>query len=136
MRFKSTIQPPIWFLATGCIAAAVHMMVFVWLVHACPLVPVQLHNAMAFGIAFFVGFVGHRHGSFRCPIDDSQKAPLQRSFWRFLVVALAGLLTNELLFTLLLKRTAASHEFALLLGMMVAAVQTHMLGKRWAFSLN
>lgn len=114
-----------WFLVVGCTAAAVHMAVFhLAQTHMWP----ELANALGFGVAFFTSFFGHRHLSFQ----DSATSTAT-SFWRFLLTALSGFISNEIVFTLLFRALHLPSLWALVLGMVFAAGQSFVLGRYWAF---
>jgi len=114
-----------WFLAVGATAALTHMGVFALTQHR--MWP-ELANAGGFGGAFFVSFAGHRLLSFR----DAGTSVTQ-SMQRFAVTALAGFSTNELVFALLLRLLHWHAFWALLAALLLAAVQTFLLSRFWAF---
>jgi putative flippase GtrA len=114
-----------WFLAVGGTAALVHMGVFALLqAHMWP----ELANALGFLIAFFVSFAGHRRLSF-----TDAGTSLLTSLRRFAVTALAGFACNEAVFTLLLRVWGWPALLALAVALLVAAGQTFVLGRFWAF---
>ena len=114
-----------WFLAVGATAALTHMGVFALTQrHMWP----ELANASGFGVAFFVSFAGHRLLSFR----DAGTSVAQ-SMQRFAVTALAGFAINELAFVLLLRLAHWYAFWALLAALLLAAVQTFLLSRFWAF---
>ena len=88
----------------------------------------ELANATGFMVAFFVSFGGHRLLSFR---DAS--TTVAQSFQRFVVTALAGFATNELVFVLLLRVAGWPALLALFVALVVAAGQTFLLSRFWAF---
>lgn len=115
----------IWFALVGASAALTHMLAFAsfknhWIPEAA--------NAAGFVIAFFVSFAGHRWLSFR-GADTS----VAQSLGRFAATALGGFLTNEIVFTLLLRGLGWSAWAALLVGLVTAAGQTYVLSRWWAF---
>lgn len=114
-----------WFIAVGGAAALTHMGVFALAQHW--LWP-ELANALGFGIAFFVSFAGHRWLSFH-----DAGTTVAQSFTRFLTTALAGFATNELVFSLLLRVAGWPSLLALLAAMVLAAGQTFVLSRFWAF---
>lgn len=115
----------LWFLVVGGSAALVHMGVFE-LAHRV-MVP-ELANAVGFCVAFFVSFAGHRFLSFR---DTS--TGVKESFGRFLVTAVAGFISNELVFSLLLRAAGLPPLLALFVALVFAAGQTFVLSRFWAF---
>lgn len=116
-----------WFLLVGAAAALTHLGVFWWLGQHTALWP-EVANALGFAVAFGVSFAGHRWLSFA----DAGTGLLQ-SFWRFGATALAGFACNEAVFMLLLRVLGWPGLPALILALIVAAGQTFVLGRFWAF---
>lgn len=115
----------LWFLAVGGSASLTHMAVFAILrSYIWP----ELANASGFLIAFFVSFAGHRLLSF----SDTQTS-LGQSFTRFSATALAGFASNEAVFMLLLRILKWPDWVALGCALAVAAGQTFLLSRYWAF---
>lgn len=114
-----------WFLAVGGTAALTHMAVFAM---TQGLMWPELANALGFVIAFFVSFAGHRFLSFQ---DTSTS--VKTSFQRFVVTALAGFASNELVFVLLLRGLQMLPLLALFIALIFAAGQTFVLSRFWAF---
>ena len=115
----------IWFLAVGGTAALTHMGVFALLQ---PMMWPELANALGFLVAFLVSFAGHRRLSFQ-----DAGTSLLTSLRRFAVTALAGFACNELVFMLLLRVFAWPALVALALALLVAAGQTFVFSRFWAF---
>jgi len=114
-----------WFLAVGAAAALTHMSVFALAQnHLWP----EAANALGFVIAFFVSFTGHRLLSFK-----DAGTTVATSFKRFLVTALAGFASNEVVFVLLLRGLGLPALVALFLALVFAAGQTFVLSRFWAF---
>jgi putative flippase GtrA len=116
-----------WFLLVGATASLTHLSVYYastqWL-----LAINELANAIAFAIAFFVSFTGHRLLSFK-----GSGTSVQQSLLRFFITALAGFFTNELVFVLLFRLMGLNDWAALLIAIASAAAQTFVLSKFWAF---
>jgi putative flippase GtrA len=125
MRSELT-RSGLWFGLVGASAALVHTLVFAWLQHQ---VWPELANALGFGAAFGVSFWGHRHLSFA----DTSKG-MGQSLLRFVLTALLGLLTNEVCFMALTRGLGGSALMSLWLAMGIAAIQTFVLGRFWAFA--
>ena len=117
-----------WFLATGASAALTHLGVFALVQHLQPALWPEVANALGFGVAFGVSFAGHRWLSFK-----GTSTPMHQSLRRFGVTALAGLVCNELVFMLLTRHYAWWGLLALLLALVIAAAQTFVLSRYWAF---
>ncbi len=88
----------------------------------------EVANALGFCIAFGVSFAGHRLLSFK-----DAGTSLATSLRRFVVTALAGFVSNELVFVLLLRFFEWPGLLALLLALLFAAGQTFVLSRFWAF---
>lgn len=88
----------------------------------------EVANAFGFVVAFFVSFAGHRLLSFK---DAS--TTVGTSFKRFVVTALAGFASNEAVFVLLLRGLELPSLLALFVALLVAAGQTFVLSRFWAF---
>ncbi len=114
-----------WFLAVGGAAAATHMAVFALVRH---LVSPEVANAIGFCIAFFVSFAGHRLLSFK-----DAGTSVKTSLGRFAVTALAGFVCNEAVFVFLLRALHWPQLLALFVAIGVAAGQTFLLSRFWAF---
>ena len=115
----------IWFIVVGAAAALTHLSVFTLTRHA---VWPELANALGFCVAFAVSFAGHRLLSFR---DAS--TTLASSLRRFVVTALAGFACNELVFVVLYRALDWPSLAALVLALVLAAGQTFLLSRYWAF---
>ena len=115
----------LWFLAVGAGAALTHAAVFGL---AKPWMWPELANALGFVIAFGVSFSGHRRLSFR-----DTRTGVRESLLRFSLAAVAGFAVNESVFSLLLRGAGWPSWLALFAAMGVAAGQTFVLGRFWAF---
>jgi putative flippase GtrA len=116
------------FIAVGLTAAAVHFTCFWAFTRGASIHPL-LANALAFGVAFAVSFVGHHRLSFA---DHDQ--PLLQSLRRFGVTSLLGLLTSEAVLAVVWRWLGWPDWLGVVLGQGVAAVQTFALGRWWAFA--
>ncbi len=126
---KDKFSPGLWFLAVGAAAAGTHIAVFALLHHALtPKLWPEIVNAIAFIVAFFVSFAGHRLLSFQ---DTS--TTVEQSLQRFGVTALAGFASNELVFALLTRLGGWWPLLALFVALVFAAGQTWFLSRYWAF---
>ncbi len=88
----------------------------------------ELANASGFCVAFVVSFVGHRWLSFQ-----DADTTLWQSLRRFGATALAGFVSNELMFILLLRVLDLPNLLALFLALVFASAQTFLLSRFWAF---
>lgn len=114
-----------WFLLVGTSAALTHMAVFAWV---SPFILPELANAVGFCVAFVVSFVGHRRLSFQ-----DADTTLWQSLRRFGATALAGFVSNELMFMLLLRVFGWPNLWALFVALVFASAQTFVLSRFWAF---
>jgi len=125
MLRKTSWLSALWFGSVGLLAALVHLFVFEALRHV--LRP-ELANLGGFLVAFGVSFTGHRRLSFK-----DAGTSVQQSLVRFLVTAIAGFFANELCFMFLLYRLDWPVWPALVVALGVAAGQTFVLSRWWAF---
>jgi putative flippase GtrA len=88
----------------------------------------EVANAIGFMVAFGVSFAGHRLLSFQ---DTSLS--LGQSLMRFAGTASAGFVCNEAVFMLLHRLLDWPDLLALGVAMVVAAAQTFVLSRFWAF---
>jgi putative flippase GtrA len=119
----------LWFIAVGICAALIHLLIFTWLTHATiNILRPELANAAGFLVAFLVSFTGHRALSF-----ENAGTTVRQSFLRFVITALAGFISNEITFVLLLRYAKLDPTLALLIAMVIAAGQTFILSRLWVF---
>ena len=114
-----------WFLVVGATAALTHMLVFAMVQHQ---IWPELANALGFCVAFLVSFGGHRLLSFK----DASTSVIT-SLRRFAITALAGFASNEVIFIVLLRALNWPALLALLVALVLAAGQTFVLSRYWAF---
>ena len=127
MQLNKLVQSGVAFVAVGTTAALVHLLAFGLLKDK--LLP-ELANLLAFGLAFGVSFAGHRWLSFQ----DAQTS-LMQSPKRFALTSLAGFASNQLLFVILYRGFGVSDWLALGLALGLAAIQTFVLSRWWAFKV-
>jgi putative flippase GtrA len=123
---QSTRQRVAWFLIVGAIAAAVHWLVVVGLVGSLGMKPL-LANVMGWLVAFMFSFLGHYHLTFR-----DQAAPIGRSALRFFGVSAMGFAINQALYAISLA-FGQPYDLALFCVLLMVAVLTYFLSRRWAF---
>lgn len=124
------MNSPLWFVAVGAGAALTHLGVYVVTSHLLNVMN-EWANVCGFTVAFFVSFLGHRYLSFR---DNT--TPFKTSLLRFLITAVAGFLTNESVFIVLLRQLDFNDWVALFVAIAAAAAQTFTLSRMWAFAAN
>ena len=120
-----------WFVLVGATAALTHMAVFALALHFFPPLWPELANLAGFLVAFLVSFVGHRRLSFQ-----DAGTSLMQSFVRFAATAVAGFMTNEAVFIVLLRVLELPTWMALISGIVLSALQTFVLSRFWAFKRN
>lgn len=125
LNWRAHLRSGLWFGLVGASAAAVHLLVFR---ASRPALPPELANLAGFLVAFGVSFAGHRWLSFR-----GTRTGLQQSLWRFFITAVLGFASNELFFVLALRVGGWPEWPALVLALLLAAGQTFLLGRWWAF---
>lgn len=118
-------------LLFGCVgisALLVHfVIVSLWLVPAG--LPPLAANVAAFLLAFQVSYWGHR-----CLTFQAQHVPHRQALPRFFGVASLSFALNEALYFVLLRFTPLDYRSALLLVLVLVALFTFLLSKRWAFA--
>jgi len=117
-----------WFLLVGASAATLHMVMFTLALFLFPNLWPEVANLVGFLIAFFVSFFGHRYLSFQYT-----DLGLTQSFLRFMFTSLAGFITNEIFFMIFLRWASLPLIVAAIGGQIVAALQTFLLSRFWAF---
>ncbi|MGR3762387.1 GtrA family protein (plasmid) [Roseobacteraceae bacterium NS-SX3] len=115
------------FIVTGGVTTVVHVLAGL---AAHYLLGLDAFNAnlVAFAVAFFVSYFGHKNFSFRSP------GRVRRSMPRFFVVSVTNLFLNQ--FIVYSLSTAGGHPYWLSLAVMVAVVPafTYILSRVWVFS--
>ena len=119
-----------FFIAVGCTAAAVHLLVVILLVSQLALPPL-VANVGGWLVAFVVSFSGHRLLTFR-----SNEAPVWRAMRRFFGVSLAGFVANEVTYAAFLHLSGLRYDVLLAIVLVLVAVMTYLLSSRWAFLGN
>jgi putative flippase GtrA len=122
----AALKSGFWFGLVGLTAAVVHTGVFAFLRES--MWP-ELANALGFVVAFGVSFTGHRYLSFA-----DTTTGVGQSLLRFCVTALLGFAANELSFVLMWRGLGWPALPSLWGAMVVAAAQTFLLGRWWAFA--
>ena len=119
---RSDAAEPLRFAAVGAGATLVHIAVAGIVLSAAPSINAFMANAIAFAVAFFVSFFGHRHVTF-----GRSGSPL-----RFLLVAVGGFALNNLLVAGLLTLSASKFT-AILVATCAVPVITYLASRFWAF---
>jgi putative flippase GtrA len=122
------------FGTVGIAAAAVHITSFVALIEVAGAPPL-IANAIAFGIAVLVSFVGHFRWTFAGgsgrAIQHARSA--RAALIRFVAVALLGLALNSLAVYLVVDALALPYGLAIVLMVTVVPGVVFTLSRLWAF---
>ncbi len=116
----------------GGLATFTHVLIFDFLVRYGEL-PALLANLIAFMVAFLLSFSGHYFWSFREQRGSDAPGPW-RSLYRYLAVALAGLLLNSLFVFLAVNALGYPHTVAIVFMVLVVPGFLFVLSKFWAFA--
>ena len=117
-----------WFGGVGVGAALTHAGVLATMLRLVPSMPAQWANAVGFGVAFVVSYLGHRHLTF----PGSQRHT-RESLPLFALTSGLGFASNALVFGLLHSAWGVNLWAAWLVATAAASVLTFALGKWWAF---
>ena len=118
---------PLWFIAVGCIAAAVHWLTVVSLVETAAWNPL-VANLGGWLVALGVSFTGHHRLSFR-----GHGTPMGRSSRRFALVSAAGFAVNEALYAATLNWSGLGYQLLLAIVLILVAGMTWLLSRHWVF---
>lgn len=118
---------PLWFIAVGCAAAAVHWVVVVAAVEAAGWRPL-VANVGGWLVALGVSFAGHHHLSFR-----GHGVPLFGSARRFVAVSATGFAVNEGVYAATLQWSGLRYQMLLAGVLTLVAVMTWLLSRYWVF---
>lgn len=124
---STTRARPLWFIAVGCTAAAVHWLAVVAAVEVAGWPPL-VANIGGWLVALGVSFTGHHHLSFR-----GHRAPLARSAARFFLVSATGFAVNEGVFAATLHWSGIGYQFLLAGVLVMVALMTWLLSRYWVF---
>ena len=113
----------------GVLAAVTHYCIAIYLTdHQ---VAAGWANLVAFIIAFWVSYFGHRYFSF-----DAGDVSHQQTLPRFILVAVFGFILNESLLLLMLHFTKISIALGLPFIIVITAIFTFILSRQFAFNTS
>jgi len=113
----------------GVIAAITHYCIAIFLTdHQ---VAAAWANLVAFVIAFWISYFGHRYFSF-----DAGDVSHQQTLPRFILVAVLGFILNESLLLLMLHFTKISIALGLPFIIIITAMFTFILSRQFAFDTS
>lgn len=113
----------------GILAALTHYLIAITLTHHD--IPAAWANLIAFVIAFWVSYFGHRYFSF-----DVGDISHQQTLPRFILVAVLGFILNESLLLLMLHFTSITMALGLPFIIILTAVFTFILSRQFAFDTS
>jgi putative flippase GtrA len=117
------------FIIVGGGAAAVHFFSVIFFVELFT-VPAMLANIFAFLIAFCFSFLGQRYLTF-----SNSNQPFLYSLKRYFLVSACSFIFNEGMFFIAIYYLHAPYLIALPIIVLLVAVGTFVVSKRWAFKL-
>jgi putative flippase GtrA len=118
------------FIAVGTVAALVHWSIAVALVRAAVAAPL-LANVAGWLCALMVSFAGQFAFTFA-----DQRAPRARAARRFFVVSAISFAVNEATYAMLLEYSGARYDVLLAAVLLLVAITTYLISRRWAFAGN
>ncbi|GAC1377514.1 MAG: GtrA family protein [Aquirhabdus sp.] len=124
-----TIGQLMRFGVIGVIAAVTHYCIAIFLTNN--QVAAAWANLVAFVIAFWVSYFGHRYFSF-----DAGDISHQQTLPRFILVAVFGFILNESLLLLMLHFTKISIALGLPFIIIITAIFTFILSRQFAFDTS
>ncbi len=124
-----TIGQLMRFGVIGVLAALTHYAIAITLTHK-SMLPAWA-NLIAFVIAFWVSYFGHRYFSF-----DAGDVSHQQTLPRFILVAVLGFILNESLLLLMLHFTSITIALGLPFIIILTAVFTFILSRQFAFDTS
>ena len=113
----------------GVLAALTHYAIAITLTNS-GMLPAWA-NLIAFVIAFWVSYFGHRYFSF-----DAGDVSHQQTLPRFILVAVLGFILNESLLLLMLHFTSITIALGLPFIIILTAVFTFILSRQFAFDTS
>jgi len=113
----------------GVLAALTHYAIAITLTNKG--IPAAWANLVAFVIAFWVSYFGHRYFSF-----DAGDVSHQQTLPRFIFVAVLGFILNESLLLLMLHFTSITIALGLPFIIILTAIFTFILSRQFAFDTS
>lgn len=129
VRVQRLRSLPQWlqFTLVGCVAAATHLLVVLWLVYFADAQPLAA-NVLGFLVAFVVSYNGHALFTFsKARVTGWAVAA------RFFLVACGSFVVNELLYAAALRWLGWNYLISLFVVLLLVAVGTFLVSKFWAF---
>jgi putative flippase GtrA len=117
----------LWFLVVGAGAALVHLLVVILLVNRGAVTPL-LANIGGWLVAFVFSFSGHYWLTFA-----RSGSRFGTALRRFFVVSAVGFALNEATYAIALKLGGVRYDVSLFIVLILVAIATFFLSRRWAF---
>lgn len=114
------------FILVGASAAAVHESVMIMVVECFGVNP-SAANLLGFFVAFFCSYLGHKKLTFK------SSASINRSILKFFSVAALSFLCHYVIFYFLVYVLGTPYYVALPVALLIVAVLTFYISKRWVF---
>ncbi len=124
-----TIGQLMRFGVIGVLAAITHYCIAITLTNKG--MPAAWANLVAFVIAFWVSYFGHRYFSF-----EASDVSHQQTLPRFILVAVLGFILNESLLLLMLHFTSITIALGLPFIIILTAMFTFILSRQFAFDTS
>jgi putative flippase GtrA len=118
------------FVIVGGGAATVHLL-SVFLLVELLIIPALLANILAFLIAFCFSFLGQRYLTF-----SSSSQAFFYSLVRYFLVSACSFVFNEAMFYIAIYHLHVPYFIALPIIVLLVAIGTFVVSKRWAFKLS
>jgi putative flippase GtrA len=117
----------LWFLGVGATAALIHLLVVILLVNWGGVTPL-VANVGGWLVAFVFSFSGHYWLTFA-----QSGSVFTTALRRFFVVSALGFALNEITYAMALKLSGARYDVSLFIVLILVAMATFFLSRRWAF---
>jgi putative flippase GtrA len=127
MKFLRGAARPVIFVIVGTLAAVVHWLVAVMVVERAGVHP-MLANIIGWLAALSVSFIGHWRWTF-----GDRRAPPVRSALRFFVLSAGAFAVNAAAYATLLRLTPLRYDIGLALVLLLVAVVTYLVSRRWVY---
>ncbi|WP_424831814.1 GtrA family protein [Ruegeria sp.] len=122
-----SVRSVVTFVVTGGIVTAVHVAVGLMAHHFAGLDPFNA-NLVAYSVAFFVSYFGHRNYSFRSP------GRIQTSMPKFFVISVINLFLNQIIVFTVSDMLGQPYWASLAVMIAIVPTFTYVMSKIWAFS--
>lgn len=119
-------------MSVGVLATLMHALIYAGL-GTLPVISPLVANLGAFLCAFLISFAGHFVWTFREQTHGRRVVQLGACQFKFLLVALFGLVLNSILVWVVVDYLSLNYLLALVPMVFVVPLVTFFLSKRWVF---